>query len=140
MIDMVICSNCNEKETTVKDLCRPCYMKRWRKNNPKKLELCVEKHRKENIEQYRIYRSRRYYINRGYSEFELDEMGKPVRKFPIKGKRLNKTCRLLKQHSDDMVNDSDSLSTDFIMNMIDAEFDDFDNESNSGKTGSKNHG
>lgn len=43
---------------------------------------------------------------------------------------INETCSTLKKHSEDMKNDSDSLSTEFIMNLIDTEYDELEDDIN----------
>lgn len=82
-----ICEICEkEKEHFAKGMCRNCYNKKWRKNNPESFNNTMKKYRDKNPEKIDV----------------------------INGKSINKrykreVCEIIKEHDIRHLNDPDSL-------------------------------
>jgi hypothetical protein len=135
----MICNGCGEeKKHQAKGLCAKCYQrmryqkwreenpndvsksqKKWRDNNPEKVKKAQKEWRNDNPEKVKQTHDR-YYINH-YHEISERQRMRYQKWREENPKYETNTCKMLKQHHDDMKDDPESLSTEFIQNLIGVE-------------------
>ena len=119
-------------------LCRKCYGERpgikewrhkqgkeWRKNNPERAKELYTRWRQEHPEKAEEIRKNAYERRKAKKHLkrkaELEEYKKThpgATKIPRKTRVSKKLCSILKKHAEDLKDDPERLSTDFIQNML----------------------
>lgn len=128
----LICKSCGkEKEIYAKELCKLCYDRNWLKNNPE-----AYRKQKERIQEWRIRNPEKVKRMKKRWRDAHPEQAKEVQRNSTKRylethpeakikalKSLTKlkesaVCNILKKHSEDLKNDTERLSTEFLQSML----------------------
>ena len=124
----MVCSICGCEKILAKGLCNKCYQKKrlqdnpdlyvkkkkyiaeYQKTHPEKVKQWKENYKNKDIERYN--KLRRLYIQKYYER----NPEKKIESFERMHER--NVCKILKKHTDDLKDDPERLSTEFIQNLI----------------------
>jgi len=113
----MVCLECGVDEIWAKGLCRSCYGREWYKNNTEKVRQTNKEWKQQNKEKHKEH-SKRYYENN--KEKVAKYRKNHYKKRPKSGSQI---CKIIKKHHDDMKDDPESMSTEFIQKMIGVDCD-----------------
>ena len=130
------CVICEEvKQIHAKGACEKCYQKKWRDDNKEKCKIINSKAQKKwrNNNKEKVKKAHKKWrddnpdkVKQNYEKYctkHHKKISERQKKRYTKWRENNpkyesKTCKMLKKHHDDMKDDPESLSTEFIQKMI----------------------
>jgi len=95
----MVCSNCGVDEKYAKGLCQKCYNKKRMEDDPERIKNMIKKSQQK-------YHQKKYDENPSMKKESLERF------------RRSQVCKIIKKHHNDMKDDPESLSTEFMQEMI----------------------
>ncbi len=110
--DNKVCRRCGKEEFYAKELCYSCYRRQWLKNNPEKYEHV----KKKNVQYTKeLWKKHPELKEKSLLKFIESKTHKELKESESLKKQ---TCKILREHAEEMKDDPEHLTTEFMQKLI----------------------